>query len=52
MINLEKEELNEVKGGFVKSVGAGFIVGIGTAVTFLIGALSGYVRPYPCSSTK
>lgn len=51
MKDLKKDELINTNGGFLK-IGAGAGLIIGAAVSFLIGAYSGYVRPYSCSYQK
>jgi len=41
---MTKEELCEVSGGFSIWIA----VGIGAAITFIIGVIDGYVRPLKC----
>ena len=44
MIELQKEELLEIRGGFSPWI----LVGIGGAITFIIGVIDGFVRPLKC----
>lgn len=44
MKNICLNDLKEIRGGF--SIG-GFL-GIGAFITFLVGALDGYIRPLSC----
>ena len=52
MEKLNNKELSDVSGGILKSVSVGVWAIIGGAISFGIGLLSGWVRPYPCSSTR
>lgn len=45
MIELEKKQLLEVKGGASK---VGIAAGIIAGVVFIIGVIDGYVRPLKC----
>lgn len=47
---LTLEELNEKNGGG-KLSGFAIALVVGGIVTFIIGAVNGYQRPYPCSYT-
>lgn len=47
MLNLENEELENVKGGGLTLWGA---VGIVTGVIFVIGVIDGFVRPLSCNN--
>lgn len=42
-MKLKNEELKNINGG-----GFGVLIGIGIAVTFIIGFVDGYVRPSKC----
>lgn len=44
---LTKEELNETTGGGKLSFGIAFA--IGGVLTFLLGVVNGWQRPYPCN---
>ena len=44
MKNLTNEELRNIKGGWTLTSA----IGIGALVTFIIGAIDGYVRPLAC----
>ena len=44
---ISDEELYSIKGGFSKPL----IVGIvGSAITFIIGVIDGYIRPLKCNA--
>lgn len=45
-MNLEKQELLNINGGAVRF---GVIIGIGAAISFLIGVFDGLVRPLKCN---
>ncbi len=45
MIELEKKQLLEVKGGASK---VGIVAGIIAGLVFVIGVIDGYVRPLKC----
>lgn len=51
MKQLKKEELVQVNGGIAK-VTVGGLLSIGGLISFLIGAINGYLRPLSCSSEK
>lgn len=54
MINIEKlseKELQNIEGGLIKMSTAGMLF-FGGVVTFIIGAINGYLRPIACSSDK
>lgn len=44
MKTLETKELKEIKGG----LSLASILGIGSFITFIIGAIDGYIRPLAC----
>ncbi len=44
MLQLKREELLEIQGGF----GTWTIMGIISGITFFIGLIDGFVRPLPC----
>jgi len=44
-MSLKESQLKEVTGG---GFSFGLLVGIGALITFLIGAIDGYVRPLAC----
>ena len=46
MIELKKEELSEIYGGFLSGAK---VLGIVGAVTFVIGVIDGFVRPLRCN---
>jgi lactobin A/cerein 7B family class IIb bacteriocin len=52
MEKLDNKELRDVNGGFLKISAAGAGILIGAAVSFALGAFSGYIRPYSCSYMK
>ena len=52
MKDLKKDELINTNGGFLKMGAATVGLIVGAAVSFVIGAYSGYVRPYSCSYQK
>lgn len=45
MIILEKQELENINGGF----GFSIMIGIAAFITFVIGVVDGYVRPLKCN---
>lgn len=47
MVELQKEELLQIKGGGVSVWG---ILGIGTLLVFLAGVVDGFARPLTCHS--
>ena len=51
MVNLSEEELVNVEGGIAALKAAHFAV-IGGVITFIIGAVNGFLRPLSCSSEK
>lgn len=51
MINLSNEELNNVSGGIAVLKARHFAM-IGGVITFIIGAVNGFLRPLSCSSEK
>lgn len=51
MFNLNDEELTKVEGGLV-ALKAAHIATIGGIITFIIGAVNGFLRPLSCSSEK
>lgn len=50
-MDLKPKELNEVEGGSLM-LGLGKLTIIGGIVTFIVGALNGYLRPLTCGSDK
>lgn len=46
MKKLTKDELMNIEGGALKF---GILVGIGAAVTFIVGVIDGFVRPLKCN---
>lgn len=48
---MRKEELIKVEGGSFKIIASKWLF-FGGATSFVIGFLSGLVRPYPCTSKK
>ena len=46
-MELSKQELSCVNGG---GISWGIIAGIGAAITYLIGVISGYTNPSRCSN--
>lgn len=51
MINLTDKELLKIEGGVLK-LALGKICVFGGIITFVIGAINGYLRPIACSSEK
>ncbi len=51
MIKLSNEELSNVSGGIAALKASHFAI-IGGVITFLIGAVNGFLRPLSCSSEK
>ena len=51
MRNLSNNELTEINGGGIK-LSIGTFLGISAFVSFVIGAVNGYLRPLTCSSTN
>lgn len=50
-MNLSEQELTKIEGGAIlSSLGKWAIVG--GLVTFIVGAINGYLRPLSCSSEK
>ena len=45
------QELKQIDGGLLKVVVGKYII-IGGAISFLIGAINGYLRPLSCYSRK
>jgi lactobin A/cerein 7B family class IIb bacteriocin len=45
------QELKQINGGLLKVVVGKYII-IGGAISFLIGAVNGYLRPLTCSSSR
>lgn len=48
---IAKEELHDINGGLLKLTAAKAI-GLGFGISFIIGVISGLVRPYSCSSSN
>ncbi len=46
MKDLTNEELQSINGG---GIHVGFLMGLGAAVTFIIGVIDGLVRPLKCN---
>ena len=51
MKNLTNEELSNVNGGAIRIVAGKVLLG-GGILTFIVGVISGYLRPLSCSSSK
>ena len=51
MKKIKESELVNVTGGIAK-VTVGGLLSIGGLISFLIGAINGYLRPLSCSSEK
>ena len=47
MQKLTQEELLSINGGAVK---ASVLIAVGSAITFLVGIIDGFIRPYKCRS--
>ena len=52
MRNLDEKDLANVNGGLLRMSVAGAGLLIGAAVSFALGAFSGYIRPYSCTFQK
>ena len=50
-MNLKEQELTEIEGGG-SLLGLGKLAVFGGLVTFVIGAVNGYLRPLTCGSDK
>ena len=48
---IEKKELCCINGGLLK-ISSAKLIGVGFGISFIIGLVSGIVRPYSCSSGK
>lgn len=51
MNKLSSKELQNIEGGVLRLT-AGKFIGFGAAGAFLIGIISGYLRPLTCNSDK
>lgn len=51
MTNLTQKELLSIKGGVLK-LAVGKICLVGGLISFMIGAVNGFLRPIACSSEK
>ena len=51
MNTLTEKELYDVEGGGLK-IGLNLALGIGAAITFVIGVVNGILRPLTCTSSK
>ena len=47
MVELQEQELLEVKGGSISAI---TVIGIGALVVFLAGLISGYTNPEKCNN--
>lgn len=50
-MNLTKEELSNINGGAIKLALSKWFIG-GGIVTFVVGVISGYLRPLSCKVGK
>lgn len=48
MLELTKEELVKVDGGF--KISMGIVVSVGAAIVFVIGLIDGYINPNKCNN--